>query len=74
MSQVIITEYTYIFYCNGDYFAQRTFDSDNAAIRYAQGEQEERGMPVKVARWLEVKTDRLVEKEFADKWKIRHQS
>ena len=53
MAQRVIVEYTYIFYCDGDFFEQNTFDSDEAAIRHAKAEAEKRGKPVKVARWLE---------------------
>lgn len=53
MTQIIITEYAYIFYCNGDFFEQNTFASDEAAIKHAEAEAEKRGKPVKVARWLE---------------------
>lgn len=53
MSQIVITEHTYIFYCNGSFFMQWTFGSDEDAIKRAKREEEERGMPVSVARWLE---------------------
>ena len=53
MAKIIIVEYTYIFYCDGDFFEQNTFDSDEAAIKHAKSEAEKRGKPVKVARWLE---------------------
>ena len=53
MAQIIIFENTYIFYCDGDFFEQNTFDSDEAAIKHAKVEAEKRGKNVKVARWLE---------------------
>lgn len=53
MTRIVITEHTYIFYCDGDFFEQNTFDSDEAAIKHAKDEAEKRGKPVQVARWLE---------------------
>lgn len=60
MTKIIITEYTYIFYCDGDFFEQNTFDSDEAAIKHAELEEEKRGKPVKVARWLDIEVSRYV--------------
>lgn len=56
MAKRIITEHTYIFYCDGVYFEQNTFGSDEDAIKHADFESKERGKPVKVARWLEKDT------------------
>ena len=53
MAQRIIVEYTYIFYCDGVFFEQNVFGSDDDAIKHAKDEAEKRGKPVKVARWLE---------------------
>jgi len=53
MAKITIVEYTYIFYCDGDFFEQNTFDSDEAAIEHAKAEAEKRGKPIKVARWLD---------------------
>ena len=53
MAQRIIIEYTYIFYCDGDFFEQNVFGSDEDAIKHAKAEAEKLGKPVKVARWLE---------------------
>lgn len=47
-----ITEHTYIFYCDGNFFMQDNFDSDEAALKRADSEAKERGKPVKVARWI----------------------
>ena len=54
MSKIVITEYTYIFYCDGVYFEKNTFGSDSDALAHAKAEAEKRGKPVKVARWLDV--------------------
>ncbi len=53
MTKTVITEYTYIFYCDGAYFEQNTFRSDSDALAHAKSEAEKRGKPVKVARWLD---------------------
>jgi hypothetical protein len=53
MAQIIIVFYTYIFYCDGNFFEQNTFVSDEDAIEHAKSESKRRGKPVKVARWLE---------------------
>lgn len=53
MAKVTIVEYTYIFYCEGDFFEQNTFSSDEDAIEHAKREAEKRGKNVKVARFLE---------------------
>ena len=53
MAQKINVEYTYIFYCDGNFFEQNVFGSDEDAIEHAKNEAEKRGKPVKVARWLE---------------------
>jgi hypothetical protein len=53
MAKIVIVEYTYIFYCDGEFFEQNIFASDEDAIKHAKLEAEKRGKPVKVARWLE---------------------
>ncbi|MFZ2992589.1 MAG: hypothetical protein WA061_02625 [Microgenomates group bacterium] len=51
--KTIIIEYTYIFYCDGNFFEQNSFCSDEDALRHARKESERRGKKVSVARWLE---------------------
>lgn len=53
MTQITMTFHTYIFYCNGVFFEQNTFASDDDAYRHANNEKAERGKEVLVARWLE---------------------
>lgn len=53
MAQIILTVYTYIFFCEGNIFEQNQFASDDDAIRHAKLEAKKRGKPVKVARFLE---------------------
>ena len=52
MTQITITEYTYIFYCDGRFFGQATFESDEAALEHAKDESVWRDKPVKVAKWI----------------------
>ena len=47
------TEYTYIFFVDGNIFEQNSFLSDKDALAHAKKEAEERGKKVLVARWLE---------------------
>ncbi len=53
MAQVGWTEYTYVFFVDGEIVEQNNFLSDEDALAHAQKEAEKHGKKVLVARWLE---------------------
>lgn len=53
MAKIIIIEYTYIFFIDGEIIEQNVFSSDADALAHARAIEKERGKKVLAARWLE---------------------